>query len=97
MYVVIFRARVGELDEEYNATITRMKQLAFDEYGCLEFYALANNDERVALSYWRSHDDILAWKSNLEHAEAQSKGRRKWYQSYSVEVAEISRNYNHAD
>ena len=95
MYAVIFRAVVGELDEEYAEAISRMKQLAFDDYGCLEFYSMMEGEERIAISYWESEEAILHWKSNSEHLNAQAQGRRKWYQSYSVQVVQVQREYRH--
>lgn len=95
MFAVIFRAMVGELDEEYTEAIERMKTLAFEEYGCLEFFALMDGDSRVAISYWNSQEDILQWKTNSEHLRAQSQGKKKWYKSYTVQVVEIKREYSH--
>ena len=95
MFAVIFRATVGELDQEYAAAIERMKELAFSEYGCLEFFALMDGEGRVAISYWNSEADILRWKANSEHLNAQAQGRIKWYKSYSVQVVEIKREYRH--
>ena len=95
MYAVIFRATAGELDDDYTAAIDRMKRLAFEEYGCLDFFAMMDGDERVAISYWESEGAIRNWKRNLEHVEAQQRGRDKWYRSYTVQVAEIQREYHH--
>jgi heme-degrading monooxygenase HmoA len=95
MYAVIFRATVGELDQEYSEAIERMKILAFEEYGCLEFYALMDGVKRVAISYWKSEEDIRTWKKNSEHLNSQAQGRKKWYESYTVQVANIEREYNH--
>ena len=95
MYAVIFRAMVGELDQEYAEAIERMKDLAFEKYGCLEFYALMDGESRVAISYWNSEEEIAQWKANSEHLQAQAQGKNKWYQSYSVQVVEIRREYSH--
>ncbi|PHM18895.1 MAG: antibiotic biosynthesis monooxygenase [Curvibacter sp. PD_MW3] len=73
MYVVIFRARVRALDDEYSRVAARMRELA--------------------LSYWPSEEAIRAWKSHPEHVLAQQAGRERWYASYSVEVAQITREY----
>lgn len=93
MYAVIFRATVGELDQEYAEVIERMKALAFEEYDCLEFFALMEGEKRIAISYWESEEDILKWKKNIEHLAAQRRGAEKWYASYTVQVAEIQREY----
>jgi heme-degrading monooxygenase HmoA len=95
MYAVIFRATVGELDQQYNEAIERMKSLAFEQYGCLEFFALMDGEDRVAISYWNTEEDIHNWKRNSEHLKAQAQGRDKWYKSYSVQVAEVQREYSH--
>ena len=86
---------VGELDSEYTEAIGQMKRLALGEFGCLEFFAMMEGSERVAISYWESEDAIANWKRNLEHVAAQRRGREKWYKSYSVQVAEIRREYSH--
>ncbi|HRP75976.1 MAG TPA: antibiotic biosynthesis monooxygenase [Rhodocyclaceae bacterium] len=93
MYVVIFRATVRSLDEDYLRTAARMRELALSEFGCVGFQAVTEGKDEVALSYWPSEESIRAWKSHPEHVEAQRLGRERWYESYSVEVAEITREY----
>lgn len=93
VYVVIFRARVRRFDEQYSAMAARMRDLALSEFGCLEFHAVTEGEEEVALSYWPSMDSIKAWKSHPEHVEAQRLGRERWYASYSVQIAQIGREY----
>lgn len=93
MYVVIFRAQIRELDGQYSATAARMRELALTEFGCLAFHAVAEGQEEIALSYWPDEASIQAWKNHPEHMLAQQLGRERWYESYSVEVAQISRQY----
>lgn len=96
MLVVIFRATVRQLDEEYSRTAARMRELALDRYGCLGFQSVSEGRQEVSLSYWPSEDRIRAWKADPEHASAQRLGRERWYESYTVEVAEITRQYRMA-
>ena len=93
MFVVIFRARVRWLDEEYSRMAARLRELALNEFGCIEFQSMTEGRDEIALSYWPNEESIRAWKSHPEHLEAQRLGREQWYESYSVEVAEISRKY----
>jgi heme-degrading monooxygenase HmoA len=93
MFVVIFRATIRNLDSEYSKVAARLRELALNEFGCLEFHAVSEGGNEVALSYWPSEENILAWKSHPEHVRAQSLGKERWYQSYSVQVATISREY----
>ncbi len=93
LFVVIFRARVRKLDDEYAHVAARMRELALSEFGCLEFHAVAEGDEEVALSYWPDEDSIRRWRSHPEHLLAQQAGRERWYESYSVQVARVTRQY----
>ena len=92
-FVVIFRARPGQLDATYREYAERLRSLALREYGCLEFTSAFEDNQEIALSYWPSAEHIRAWKQDSEHRLAQDLGRNNWYRWYSVEVAEIQRSY----
>jgi len=51
MYVVIFRAKIKNLDDQYRSTAARIRRLALDAFGCVAFQALFADGEEVALSY----------------------------------------------
>jgi heme-degrading monooxygenase HmoA len=91
MFAVIFKATVAELDDEYLHTAQRLKDLAFDKYGCQDFVSVTEGNEEIAISYWETEQQIREWKNDPEHRRAQRMGRDKWYQSFSVEVCEVIR------
>lgn len=93
MHVVIFRATVRQLDEEYARVAARMRELAINDFGCTAFHAVTEGRDEIALSYWPDEAAIRAWKAHPEHLLAQRAGRERWYESYSVEVAEVTRQY----
>jgi heme-degrading monooxygenase HmoA len=93
VFVVIFRAQVRQFDDEYSRTAARMRELAIRQFGCLEFHAVTEGDQEVALSYWPDEQSIRAWRSHPEHVLAQQAGRDRWYERYSVQVAEVTREY----
>jgi len=93
MYVVIFRAKIHSLDADYARVATRMRDLALTQFGCTEFHAVTQGSDELALSYWPSEEAIRAWKSHPEHLLAQQAGRERWYESYSVQVAAMTREY----
>lgn len=93
MFVVIFRAKTRDLDAEYGATASRMRDLALGQFGCIEFQAVTEGDQEIALSYWPDEASIRAWKQHADHLMAQQMGRERWYASYSVEVACVTRSY----
>lgn len=93
MFVVIFRAKVRQTDHEYSQVAARMRELALGQFGCLEFTAVTEGQDEIALSYWPSEAHIRAWKAHAEHVVAQQLGRARWYESYTVQVAEVTREY----
>ena len=93
MFVVIFRARARGLDADYTAAAALLRELALTRFGCLEFVAVAEGDQEIALSYWPDEASIRAWKQQADHLMAQRLGRERWYASYRVEVAQITRAY----
>lgn len=93
MYVVIFRATIKQFDAEYSTTAERLRQLAFEEYGCRDFVSFTEGDEEVAMSWWDSLEQIANWKDNPEHKAAQAKGRSGWYGKVSVEVLQTLKKY----
>ncbi|MEI8325770.1 MAG: antibiotic biosynthesis monooxygenase [Betaproteobacteria bacterium] len=92
-FVVIFRARTRAMDDEYVRVAARMRELALSQFGCLEFQAVTEGRDEVALSYWSDEQGIRDWKLHAEHVLAQQLGRERWYQSYVVQVAQITREY----
>ncbi len=94
MFAVIFRATVGKQDQDYLAMVETMRSLAFDKYHCLDFIALTEGDQEVAISYWNSEADIQAWHRDPQHQQAQLLGRGKWYRAYRVQVVEVKRDYS---
>jgi heme-degrading monooxygenase HmoA len=93
MLVVIFRAQTRQMDAQYATAAARLRELALGQFGCIEFVAVTEGTQEIALSYWRSEADILAWKVHAEHELAQQMGRERWYEDYTVQVAHIEREY----
>lgn len=94
MYAVIFRAEINELDKSYFDMAARMRDLALNKYGCIEFAALTEGNQEIAISYWESKEQISAWKQDPEHKQAQELGRSRWYKSYKVQIVNIEREYS---
>ncbi len=94
MLVVIFRAKVRQVDDEYLETAERLRALAFEQFGCLGFHSSSEGDEEITLSYFPDARSIAAWKAHPDHLQAQQLGRERWYAAYSVEVAEVTRKYD---
>ncbi len=93
MYAVIFRAKIAEMDEEYGRTAERMRHLAIEKYGCTEFTSVTEGDEEISISYWKTQEQIKAWKNDAEHITSQELGKAKWYRWYKIQVVEVVREY----
>ena len=93
MYAVIFRAHIRRLDEDYLEMAGQLRQLALDEYGCVEFTSVCEGNQEIAISYWSSLEQIQNWKQDQLHLTAQQLGRDRWYRDYRVEVVELIREY----
>ena len=94
MYAVIFRAEISKIDASYSEMASTVRDLALNKYGCVEFTAVTEGNQEIAISYWATKEQISAWKNDPLHKHAQELGRSKWYKSYSVQVVEIIREYN---
>ena len=93
MYAVIFTAVLAERDDQYRAVAKKMRAKAFEEYGCIDFISVCEGQQEISISYWPSMENIRLWKKDAEHLSAQQYGVRKWYQSYSVKIVKIEREY----
>lgn len=92
-YAVIFTTRHAAPDDpDYAATARRMEELARRQPGFLGLESARDADGfGITVSYWRSLDDIAAWKRHAEHQVAQNKGRRRWYDAFALRVAKVER------
>lgn len=93
MYAVIFKAKVKNIDHEYYKTAERMRELAINEYACIGFDSVCEEDNEISISFWKSEEAIKSWKQNKEHLKAQEIGKKKYYSSYSVEIVKVLNHY----
>lgn len=94
-YAVIFSSRKqAAAVEDYEAMAAEMVALAAEQQGYLGHESYRNADgDGITVSYWQTEEDIRAWKNHTRHLLAQQKGRRDWYEHYTVRVARVERTY----
>jgi heme-degrading monooxygenase HmoA len=92
-YAVIFTSTRTTVDEGYAEMANQMVELAQQQDGFLDIES-ARNDIGITVSYWRDLESIKNWKSNLDHLDAQRKGRSKWYENYTVRIALVEKEYS---
>ncbi len=92
-YAVIFTSLRTEGDAGYGAMATRMDELAREQPGYLGIES-ARSDVGITVSYWRDLESVRAWKQQLEHLDAQRRGRSEWYEAYTVRVCRVEYEYD---
>jgi heme-degrading monooxygenase HmoA len=90
-YAVIFTSTRTEVEEGYAEMATKMVELAKVQPGFIDMES-ARSEIGITVSYWESLEAIKNWKANMEHLEAQEKGRTTWYNNYKVRIAKVERD-----
>lgn len=93
-YAVIFSNQRTEVDAGYGDMAERMLALAARQPGYLGVDSVRNDQgSGITVSYWRTLDDIAAWRGHAEHTEARNAGRTQWYRDFQVRIAKVEREY----
>ena len=91
-YATIFTTQLSGDLEGYDETSDRMAELVGGYDGYLGMHSARGLDGfGITVCYWRSEEDIAAWRADLDHREAQDEGRDRFYSEYTVEVARVDR------
>ena len=94
-YAVIFTSRRTSEESGYGATAERMVEAAAQQPGFLGIESSRGTDGLgITVSYWRSLEDIKAWRMDLEHTAARNQGRASWYTHFAVRIARVERAYD---
>ena len=91
-YAVIFTSTRTEAEAGYAEMAIKMVELAKAQPGYLGMES-ARSEIGITVSYWESLEAIKNWKANMEHIEAQEKGKTTWYKNYKVRIAKVEREY----
>ena len=91
-YAVIFTSTRTEVEAGYDEMATKMVELAKAQPGYIGMES-ARSEIGITVSYWESLEAIRNWKANMEHLEAQEKGKTTWYKNYKVRIAKVEREY----
>ena len=92
---VIFIAQRTSLDHGgYAVAASAMDKIAKRQNGYLGMDSVRDTDGLgITVSYWESDVHALAWRDQSDHAAICDAGRDRWYSSYSLHVAEVTRSY----
>ena len=91
-YAVIFTSTRTEVEAGYTEMAIKMVELAKAQPGFIGMES-ARSEIGITVSYWENLEAIKNWKANMEHLEAQEKGKTTWYKNYKVRIAKVEREY----
>jgi heme-degrading monooxygenase HmoA len=92
MIVVLFRSKLVNAPDGYDAMAQEMEDLARTMPGFVDVKAYkAQDGERLTVVWWENEETLQGWRENVRHRVAQRLGREQWYDYYKIEVAEIVR------
>ena len=101
MYAVIFEVTPNPAkgDEYFElAQAMRDEVESIDGFISIErFQSVADENRFVSLSFWRDEEAIKAWRENINHRNAQEKGKDGIFKDFRIRVAKIERDYCMAD
>ena len=93
--VVFTSRRTATHDDEYAAMAARMDELVRDQPGFLRMTSVRDprTREGITVAWFADEESVRAWKSHVEHLEAQRRGVAEFYEEYQVTVATVDREY----
>ena len=91
-YAVIFTNELTDNTKSYEATASRMIELAEQQPGYLGHESVRAG-LGITISYWQDEQSIKQWKQQSEHLLAQKMGREQWYRAFKTRVAKVERDY----
>ncbi|APQ17152.1 antibiotic biosynthesis monooxygenase family protein [Maribacter hydrothermalis] len=92
-YAVIFTSTRTIGDNGYGKIAEFMEQLAKKQPGFIGIES-ARQQIGITVSYWESINAIQDWKQQADHLLAQKEGIANWYDSYTVRICLVEREYS---
>ena len=93
MVVTVFRSRLDPANlDEYYATAAKMSEMAKTMPGYVSHKAFTAEDgERVTIVEFADEAGQEAWRTRMEHVQAQQRGRKMFYTEYKLQVCNVIR------
>ena len=92
-YAVIFTSIKSDVKDGYNQMGMKMFELAQQQDGFLGVESVGE-EIGITVSYWKDLESIKKWKDNIDHKEAQERGRNEWYKSFKTRICKVERDYD---
>ncbi|MCG7547870.1 antibiotic biosynthesis monooxygenase [Pseudoalteromonas sp. Of7M-16] len=97
MIAVIFQVTLKPQGKDtYLDIAASLKTLLAKQPGFISierFISVSNPCYFLSLSFWQDEQAILRWREQLEHKQAQEKGKTELFEDFRLRVAHVSRDY----
>jgi len=96
MMLILFRSQLTEAAGEDYASMDELMTARAREFpGFVDAKSFkAADGERLTVVWWEDAETLDAWAKDAKHRVAQSQGRERWYEYYTMDVAEVVRVSN---
>lgn len=85
---------IDQAANAYETTAQKMVELAKQQQGFLGLESVRDHTGfGITVSYWDSFENIAKWKRNIEHLQAQARGRKEWYSQLKVRICKVEKDY----
>lgn len=93
MVIILFRSKLtAAAGADYASMDAELAESVKNKLGFIEAKSFAAEDgERLTVVWWQDRETLRLWREDQRHREAQTTGRKKWYQYYKMDVAEVFR------
>lgn len=93
--VIFASQRNGRDPAGYDAAAAAMHALAAAQPGYRGVEAARGSDGfGITVSYWADDASAKAWRDHPDHVATRAAGRTRWYNGYTVTVAQVTRGYD---
>jgi heme-degrading monooxygenase HmoA len=94
--VTVFRSRLRTDAVDYDPTAAQMSELARGMPGYIDHKSFTAEDgERVTVVTFADRESHDGWRTHAEHRVAQRRGREDFYETYSLQVADVTAVRSH--
>lgn len=92
--VIFLSDRTGDDADGYAVAAAAMDALAAMQPGYRGVDSVRDGDGvGITVSYWADDAAAIAWRDQPDHAAIRAAGRDRWYRSYTVTIATVTRGY----
>jgi heme-degrading monooxygenase HmoA len=93
MVLVVFRSSIRpENEADFFVLAEEMEKLATAMPGFVSYKVFkAEDGERCSIIEFETEEELRAWRTQAEHAQAQKAGRERFYSEYSLQIGVPSR------